>query len=81
MTAQFSPVDSFASTLGDICSRTLRIMVKYTQTKATRVRLAHLNSVLSALDPHILKDIGLEGYERLTSNQKVQVLLSRRRPG
>lgn len=50
----------------------------YIQTKVQRTKLLQLNNILSDLDPHILKDIGMEGYERLTPDQKLRVLRDRR---
>jgi hypothetical protein len=51
------------------------------ETKTRLVRLAHLNETLSELDPHILKDIGMEGFDQLTPGQKLHVLLNRNPAG
>lgn len=53
------------------------------EAKVHDIRLAQLNKLLSGLDPHILKDIGLEGFDRLTPTQKLRALKEqgKRMPG
>jgi hypothetical protein len=65
MTAYHSPIAILAKPLSGIYSCISRTTGHYIEMKAQRVRLAQLNNVLSELDPHILKDIGMEGFDRL----------------
>ena len=77
MTAHHSPIAMLIKPLHGICSCISRTTGQYIETKTQRVRLAHLNKLLSELEPHILKDIGMEGFDRLTPAQKLQALLKR----
>ena len=77
MTAHHSPIAVLIKPLGGFYSCITRTTSRYIGAQAQRVRLAHLDNVLSELDPHILKDIGMEGFDRLTPAQKLQALSSR----
>lgn len=77
MTAQHSSIRLLTKPLNGICSCIFRTTGRYIGAKAKRVRMAQLDKVLSELDPHILKDIGMEGFDRLTPAQKLQALSSR----
>ena len=81
MTVHHSPIAILTKPLSGICSCISRTTGHYIETKAQRVRLAQLNKVLSELDPHILKDIGMEGFDRLPPSQKLQALSNRGRSG
>ena len=81
MTAHHSPIAILTKPLSGIYSCLSRTIGQYIGTKAQRVRLAQLNKELSELDPYILKDIGMEAFDRLTPHQKLQALLNRGRAG
>lgn len=77
MTMHFLPIGNATEPSSGVWSRISRSSAQYIEAQRQRKRLAHLNKVLSELDPHILKDIGMEGFERLTPAQRSQVLLKR----
>jgi hypothetical protein len=77
MTKHF-PVATFTKPLSGICSCISRTTGRYIQIKLHRAKILKLSSVLSELDPDILKDIGMDGFERLTPEQKFRKLADRR---
>ena len=77
MTAHHTPIAMLAKPLHGIYSSISRTTGRYIETKAQHARLTHLNKLLSELDPHILKDIGMEGFDRLTPAKKLQALVGR----
>ena len=77
MTTHHSTIAKLAKPLNGICLCISRTTGQYLEAKVQGVRLAHLNKLLSALDPHILKDIGMEGFDQLSPAQKVRTLLNR----
>lgn len=77
MTAHHSPIAVLAKPLSGICSCLSRMASQFIEQKMHRARLVQLNNLLSRLDPHILKDIGMEGFNRLTPEQKLHALLNR----
>jgi hypothetical protein len=79
MTAHNSPIAILKKPLSRICSCISRTAGHYIEAKAQRARLAHLDNMLSELDPHILKDIGMGGFDRLTPAERLQALLNRDR--
>ena len=76
MTAHHSSIAMLTKPLSEIYSCISRTTGHYIEAKAQRVRLAHLDNLLSELDPHILKDIGMEGFGTLTPPQKLLALLN-----
>jgi len=77
MTAHHSSIAILTKPIHGIYSCLSRTTSRYLETKTQRVRLASLDKLLSGLDPHILKDIGMEGFDRLTPAQKLQKLSKR----
>ncbi len=77
MTTHNSPITMLSKPLYGICASISRSTGQYIETRAQRARLDHLNKLLSKLDPHMLKDIGMEGFDRLTPAQKLQALAKR----
>lgn len=77
MTTHHSTITKLTKSLNEILLCVSRTAGQYIEAKVQGVRLAHLNKLLSALDPHILKDIGMEGFDQLTPTQKVRALLNR----
>jgi hypothetical protein len=75
MTTHHSTITKLTKSLNEIFLCISHTTGQYNEAKVQGVRLAHLNKVLSALDPHILKDIGMEGFDRLSPAQKVRALL------
>jgi hypothetical protein len=72
------PMATLTKPMSGICSCIFRTTGHYIQIRLQRAKILQLNSVLSELDPHILKDIGMEGFERLTPEQKFRTLVDRR---
>ena len=77
MTTHHSTITKLTKPLNEIYLCMSRTTGQYFEAKVQGVRLAHLNKLLSALDPHILKDIGMEGFDQLSPAQKVRALLNR----
>ena len=46
----------------------------YFEARANELRMARQIKSLSAIDPHILKDIGMEGFDQLSPAQKVRAI-------
>ena len=76
MTTRHSTIAKFTKPLSGIYSSITRKISQYLEAKAQGVRLAYLVKSLSALDRHILKDIGMEGFDRLSPAQKEHALLN-----
>jgi hypothetical protein len=66
----------FTKPLSEMHSIISRTISRYFEAKAKGARLSHLIKSLSALDPHILKDIGMEGFDRLPPAQKERAFLN-----
>jgi hypothetical protein len=77
MTIHHSKIVKLTKPMNEIYFCISRTAGQYFEAKVHGARLAHLNKLLSALDPHILKDIGMEGFDRLSPAQKVRALLNR----
>jgi hypothetical protein len=53
-----------------------RTTIQHFEAKAQKARLAHDIESLSAVDPHILKDIGMDGFDRLPPALQESALLN-----
>jgi hypothetical protein len=76
MTTHHSSIAKFTNPLSEIYSSISRTTNRYFEAKAQGARLSYLIKSLSALDPHILKDIGMEGFDRLSPAQKERAFLN-----
>jgi hypothetical protein len=76
MATHLSTIAKFTKPLSAMYSSIARTASQYFDAKAQGVRLAYLVKSLTALDPHILKDIGMEGFDRLSPAQKEHALLN-----
>ena len=76
MTTHHSTNAKFTKPLSGTFANISRATSQYFEVKAQRARSAHVIKELSALDPHILKDIGMEGFDRLSPAQKERALLN-----
>ena len=65
MTTHYSTIAKFAKPLSETFASISCAISQYFEAKAQKARLAQSIKELSALDPHILKDIGMEGFDRL----------------
>ena len=74
MTTHDSTNAKFTKPLSETFANISRTACQYFEAKAQRARLAQCIKMLSELDPHILKDIGMEGFERLPPAQKERAL-------
>lgn len=83
VTTNHSAMARLAKPLNGVFSCIARGTSHFFEAKVHDIRLAQLNKLLSGLDPHILKDIGLEGFDRLTPTQKLRALKEqgKRMPG
>jgi len=66
----------FTKPLSEMYSSVSRTTSQYLEAKTQGARLGHLIESLSALDPYILKDIGMEGFDRPSPAQKERALLN-----
>jgi hypothetical protein len=76
MTTHHSTNAKFTKPLGGTFANITRATSQYFKAKAQRALLAYNIKELSELDPHILKDIGMEGFDRLSPAQKERALLN-----
>ena len=74
MTVHHSTNAKFTKPLGGTFANISRAAGQYFEARAQRARLAQSVKMLSELDPHILKDIGMEGFNRLSPAQKERAL-------
>jgi uncharacterized protein YjiS (DUF1127 family) len=74
MTTHHSTNAKFTKPLSETFANISRTTCQYFEAKAHRARLAQSVKMLSELDPHILKDIGMEGFDRLSPAQKERAL-------
>ena len=76
MTTLHSTNEKFPRPLSETFANISRTACQYFEAKAHRARLAQCIRMLSEIDPYILKDIGMEGFERLSPSQKERALLN-----
>jgi uncharacterized protein YjiS (DUF1127 family) len=76
MTTHDSTNAKFTKPLSETFANISRATCQYFEAKAHRARLAQSVKMLSELDPHILKDIGMEGFDRLSPAQKERALMN-----
>jgi uncharacterized protein YjiS (DUF1127 family) len=77
MTTHNSTIAKFTKPLSETFAIISRTTIQYFEAKAQRTRLAQNIRTLSELDPHILNDIGMKGYNRLSPAQRERALLNR----
>jgi uncharacterized protein YjiS (DUF1127 family) len=66
--------EKYTKPLSETFADISRATSQYFEAKAHKARLAQSIKMLSELDPHILKDIGMEGFHRLSPAQKERAL-------
>lgn len=76
MTTHHSTIAKFTKPLSQTFASISRTTIQHFEVKAQRARLAHDIKSLSAVDPHILKDIGMEGFNRLPPALQESALLN-----
>jgi lipopolysaccharide export system protein LptC len=76
MTTHHTTIAKFTKPLSETFANISRTTIQHFEAKAQRARLVHDIKTLSAFDPHILKDIGMEGFDRLSPAQKESVFLN-----
>ncbi len=76
MTTHHSTNEKFPRPLSETFANISRTACQYFEAKAQRARLAQSTRMLSEIDPYILKDIGMEGFDRLSPAQKERALLN-----
>ncbi len=69
----------FTKPLSETFASISRTTIQHFEAKALRARLAHDIESLSAVDPHILKDIGMDGFDRLPPALQERALLNWRK--
>jgi hypothetical protein len=76
MTTHDSTNAKFTKPLSETFANISRTTCQYFEAKAHRARLAQCIRMLSEIDPYILKDIGMEGFDRLSPAQKERALMN-----
>jgi hypothetical protein len=76
MTTHHSTNAKFKKPLSETFANISRATCQYFEARAHRARLAQSIRMLSEIDPYILKDIGMEGFDRLSPAQKEHALLN-----
>ena len=69
----------FTKPLSETFASISRMTIQHFAAKAQRARLAHDIESLSAVDPHVLKDIGMDGFDRLPPALQERKLLNWRK--
>ena len=80
MTKRHSAIAKFTKPLSATFASISRTAIQRFEVKAQRVRLAHDIESLSAVDRHILKDIGMEGFDRWPQGLQEHALLNWSKP-
>ena len=76
MTMHHSTIAKFTKPLSETFASISRTTSQHFEAKAQRARLAHDIKSLSAVDPRTLKDIGMEGFNRLPPALQESALLN-----
>jgi hypothetical protein len=76
MTTLPSPITTFTTPMGETFSRISRTLNQYRAAKSRKVCVAKHVKLLSVLDSHMLKDIGMKGFNQLAPVEQESVLLN-----
>ena len=76
MKTRHSTIVKFTRPLSETFASISRTTIQHFEAKAQRARLAHDIKSLSAVDPYILKDIGMDGFDRLPPALQERALLN-----
>lgn len=76
MTKGHLTIVRFTKPLSETIAGLSRATIQHIEAKTQRARLAHDIESLAAIDPHILKDIGMAGFDRLPPALQECVLLN-----
>jgi hypothetical protein len=76
MKTHHSTIVKFTKPVSETFASISRSTNQYFEAKAQRARLDYIIESLSAVDPHILKDMGMEGFDRLPPALQERALLN-----
>jgi len=77
LTTHQSTITKFATPLSETFASISRVTVQHFEAKAQKARLAHDIKTLSAFDPYMLKDIGMEGFKQLSPAHQERAIIDR----
>jgi hypothetical protein len=77
MTMLHSTIATFSNSLSDIFAELSHAAVRHGEAKRHKTLVAQQIKALTALDPHLLDDIGLKGFHRLPLAEQERLLLRR----
>jgi hypothetical protein len=77
MTTHHSTIAKFTKPLSETFANISRTINQYFETKAQRARLAHDIKTLSAFDPYMLNEIGMQGFKQLSPAQQERAIIDR----
>jgi hypothetical protein len=75
MTMQHTMIGTFTATFTDMLADIARASAQRAALKQRKARVATHIKALSALEPRLLDDIGLKGFDRLTPDAQESLLL------
>jgi uncharacterized protein YjiS (DUF1127 family) len=75
MTTLLSPITTFTTPVSETFANISRATINYFEKRAQKSRLAHDMKLLQTMDTHMLKDIGLTGFNRLAQAEQESLLL------
>ena len=75
MTTLHSPIATFTTPMGETFNRISRALSQYQAVRSRKAFVAKHVELLSALDSHMLNDIGMKGFIGLAPAEQESVLL------
>jgi hypothetical protein len=75
MTTLLSPITTFTAPMSGTLSRISYALNQYRAVRSEKARLTKHVKLLAALEPHMLNDIGMKGFNRLAPDEQESVLL------
>jgi lipopolysaccharide export system protein LptC len=77
MTTHHSTITKFTTPLSEIFASISRTTIQHFEAKAQRARLAYDIKTLTAFDPYLLNDIGMQGFKQLSPAQQERAIIDR----
>ena len=75
MTTLQSSITTFTTPMSEKFANVSFALAKYFERRAEKARMASDIKLLATLDPHMLNDIGMKGFNRLSPIQQESMLL------
>jgi hypothetical protein len=77
MTMQHTAIGSFTATFSDMMADIARAAAQRSAMKRRKASVAPHIKALSALEPRLLDDIGMKGFDKLAQPEQERLLLGR----